>query len=48
MGAVNKLRGSVQTWELLKLLMKSVWKSLGEEETWEGGIVLSDHTLGEL
>ena len=48
MEAVNELRGSVQTWELLKLPVKSVWGSLGEVWTWEDEISLPDHALGEL
>ena len=48
MRAVNELRGSVQSWELLRLPVKSVWGLLGEVGTWEDGISLSDHALGEL
>ena len=46
--AVSELRGSVQSWELLRLPVKSVWRLLGEEGTWEDGIWLPDHALGEL
>ena len=48
MEAVNELRGSVQSWELLKLPAKKVWRLLGEVGTWEDGISLPDHALGEL
>ena len=48
MGAVNELRGVVQSWELLRLPAKKVSRLLGEVRTWEDEIWFPDHALGEL
>ena len=48
MRAVSKLRGSVQSWKLLKLPAKKVSRLLGEVRTWEVEIWFPDHALGEL
>ena len=48
MEAVNELRGSVQSWELLKLPVKKVCRLLAEVRTWEVEIWFPDHALGEL